>query len=210
MTSAVIDSGDSYLDRNKDLFLTKFNLNTTRQWRAYSRYPTRLRCEAEIDGARYWLMMDVSAQRNGFARFMEIDPAWLNSWPAQRRYAERAERLLADRIFAARENLIFKRNMKLPLGERQKLHVDCDLVRYNNDNRHWRAHARDRDGNEIHVTEFGSYWNVLRMLREWAVANDLYYGGGHVTHDSPARFQVVRAMRERIASGGALFQGQTS
>jgi hypothetical protein len=202
MTSVVIDSGDSYLDRNRNLFLTKLDLKKYRLWRQYSKYPTQLRCNVEIDGTRYWLTMDVSADGGGFVRFKEID--WSNDWPAQRRYAERAERLLPDRIFAAREHLIFERRMELPLEERQKLpSVDCCLVRYDNDDNHYRAHAHDRDYNEVYVTEFSSFFGAKRLLREWAVANDLYYGGGHTRLDSPAQFQsFISAMREHVVSNG--------
>lgn len=172
MTAVTIDSGDSYLDRNEDLFLTKLNLNATRRWRAYhSNSLTEIGCEVEIDGDRYWLTMNVRAGFSGFARFKEINPAWLYSKPAQRRYAERAERLLPDAILRAKEHLIFDRLMDLPLEERKRLSVDCDLVRYGGDDS-YRAHARDRDCNEVHVTEPGTFSGVQRTLREWAVAND--------------------------------------
>jgi hypothetical protein len=203
MTSVVIDSGDSYLDRNKNLFLTKLDLNTARHWRAYSRWPTQLRCEVEIDSTRYWLTMDVSAGSGGFVRFKEIDPAWLNSWPAQRRYAERAETLLPERIFKAKESLIFEHCLTLPMEERKKLLVDCGLVEYGDQ---YRAHALDADYNEIHVTELSSYSGAKRLLREWAVANGLFYGGGHSLHRSSTQLQgFISAMREHVVSnGGAL------
>ena len=194
--SMIIDSGDSYLDRNRDLFLSKLDLKTYRRWRAYSRSLTKLRCEVEIDGTHYWLMMNVSAGSSGFVRFKKIDPTW-HSWPAQQRYAERAERLLPDRVFAAKENLIHDRIMDLPLGERQKLYIHCDLVRYDNNDNHYRAHAHDCDGNEIHVTELGSFHSAQRMLREWAVVNNLHYGGGYTRHDNPAQFQSSISAREQ-------------
>jgi hypothetical protein len=186
----MIDSGDSYLDRNEDLFLTKLDPRRYRRWRQYSRSLTKLRCEVEIDGNRYWLTMDVSAEANGLVRFKEIDPTRL-SWPAQQRYAERAERLLPDRIFAAREHLIFEHCLMLPMEERKKLRVDCGLVEYG-DNQ-YRAHAYDDDYNEIHVTELSSYSGAKRLLREWAVANGLYYGGGHTRHRSPDELAQFRA-----------------
>ena len=207
--AVIIDSGDSYLDRNENLFLTKLNLNAARRWRAYCHHSlTDIGCEVEIDGDRYWLTMDVSAGLSGFARFKEINPAWLNSKPAQRRYVERAERRLPYCILRARERLIFNRSMQLPLEERQKLRIDCDLVRYDGDNNRYRAHARDRDFNEVHVTEFGTDYAVLIMLREWAVANDTLYCGGYARHYDPESFdQFLRAMRERrrseIGGGGA-------
>jgi hypothetical protein len=199
MTSVSIDSGDSYLDRNEDLFLTKIDLSAARQWHAYNRYSlTDVGCAIEIDGNRYWLTMDVSAGSGGYARFKEINPALLSSKPAQQRCIERAERMLPDRIFRAKEKLIFNRIMDLPLEERQKVKIDCDLVRYDGDDKRYRAHACDRDRNEVHVTEFGSFSGVQRMLREWAVANDLCYCGGYVRHDSPESFsQFLRAIHKR-------------
>jgi len=202
--SVTINSGDSYLDRNKYLFLTKLDLNTARHWRAYTRSLTQIGCEVEIDGNRYWLTINVSADLSGFVQFKEINPAWLGSKLAQQRYAERAERLLPDRIFKAREKLIFDRHMELPLEERQKRRVDCCLVRYDDNDNHYRAHAHDRDYNEIHVSEFGSFFAAQRMLREWAVVHDVCYCGGYTRHDNPAQFQsFISAMQEHRVRGEA-------
>ena len=186
--NVTIDSGDSYLDRNGDLFLTKIDLNAPRQWRAHHRVLTELGCEVEIDGSRYWLTMNIGRWSER-ARFKEINQAWLNGKPAQRRYVKRAEHALPDAILKARERLIFKRQMNLPLEERQRRRIDCDLVRYDGDDNHYRAHARDANHNEVHVTELGSPSSVKKMLREWAVANDVYYGGGHYRHDDPESFR---------------------
>ena len=206
-TSVTIDSGDTYLDRNGDLFLTKIDLKAYRRWRAQPRSLTSLGCKVEIDGNRYCLTINVSAGSCGFVRFKEINDArWGTSNPAQQRYVERAEHMLPDAILRAREHLIFERIMMLPLEERQKVGIDCDLVRYDNDDTRYRAHARNRHGNEIHVTDFGSPSSVKRKLREWAVANDLYYGGGHSRHDSPADFLetlAIRRGRESLATSNS-------
>jgi hypothetical protein len=75
------------------------------------------------------------------------------------------------------------------------------MVRYDDDESHWRAHAYDCDYNEVHVTGFGTFYEAKRMLREWAVANDLFYGGGHTKHDNPKRFSEFRAdMKEMWAA----------
>ena len=100
-----------------------------------------------------------------------MSQAWLTDKQAQRRYADRAEDLLPDKIFEAREDLIFKRSC-----EQRGPSIECNLVRYDNDDNRYRAHGWDDDGNELHVTDFGSFRDVQRMLRGWAVANNLFYG----------------------------------
>lgn len=200
-TNVTIDCGDSFLHRNENLFLTKIDLKATRKWYAYiPRSLTNLACDVAIDGVHYWLTMTVS-KGYGFVEFKEFDPAWLNSKPAQRRYVEDAERLLPQQIFRARERLIFDRLMELPLDERRKLGVNCCLVRYDGDESRYRAHAYARDGGEVHVTEFGTAAKAVMMLREWAVSQNLYYGGGYGRFSDPASFQQFLAnYKSEVAS----------
>jgi hypothetical protein len=66
------------------------------------------------------------------------------------------------------------------------------MVRYDEHDEHWRAHAHDREYNEVHVTEFGTFEGAKKLLREWAVANDVYYGGGYTRHDNPEQFKAFR------------------
>jgi hypothetical protein len=104
---------------------------------------------------------------------------------------------LPDVIFKARENLIFDRIMALPLEERLRWRIDCVLVRYDGDDSHYRAHAFDCDGNEVHVTGLGPFSGAQRMLREWAVANEKCYSGGYTRYDNPELFSQL--LRERSA-----------
>jgi hypothetical protein len=92
---------------------------------------------------------------------------------------------------AAKEKLFREHYRTLPLEEQHKLGVLCGMVKYGD--QFYRAHAYDGDYNEIHVTDLSSHSGAMRLLREWAVANGLFYGGGYTRHRSSDEFAKFRA-----------------
>jgi hypothetical protein len=108
----MIDSGERR--RNDCLLLTKIDLNAARQWRFSYGTTTILTCEVEIEGERCWLTIDVGRlsmrePKGDVMSSKEIDPYWLRMKLADPRHVERAERILADRVFEAKEKPIFKK-----------------------------------------------------------------------------------------------------
>ena len=101
--------------------------------------------------------------------------------------------VMDDAVLKAKERQIFQHVLILEPGGGVE---ECHMVGYGNG--HYRAHAIGPDGKEIHVTDLRYFDEAKRLLREWAVANDLFYGGGSLYFENEALYDYFG---KRDASG---------
>jgi hypothetical protein len=97
-----------------------------------------------------------------------------------------------DALLKAKERQIFQRVLTSEPGGGVE---ECHMVGYGNGR--YRAHAIGPDGKEIHVTDLKSFDEAKRLLREWAVTNDLFYGGGYLYFENENLYRLFcEARRE--------------
>ena len=95
-----------------------------------------------------------------------------------------------DALLKAKERQIFQRVLTSEPGGGVE---ECHMVGYGNGR--YRAHAIGPDGKEIHVTELKSFDEAKRSLREWAVTNDLFYGGGYLYFENENLYRLFCELR---------------